>query len=411
MGIYRIRAKGSGIATQRFYLNLLGRNVERGLIQRPDVSRVRVEPTVAEFQAYKKEIEKLTIERHKTCVDADILSEAASILSEKVQNYGTADYTWAIRPGSDDPLHTGHGSAGLATILFLNLLGIPINGVVFATGGRNPEKLEMSSFSHRSAMAKMLLQDFQPWITPTNIRNLAAEILGKTSIIVGNKKVRIMGKKIVAQRTFCDTAAFDWIFAMNPHMQWHYQIGSDKFENYYKVPEEKYLVYDTLRRLEKAQKIVYFLRDPGDLVWIKEGHWLSDLCKEGYVIQSRVESYSVSGTLLRSKLRKVFDRGRAKPWLNLSWLLENGIPPISQSVLAFTGLGRAISYLRKQLHPAQILHILNEGLIDLYTLNDRVKNKEISRNDAEYKALVETFKEKGIIDSKTEEENDVEQSD
>lgn len=368
-----IKPQINGKATVDHYL----RNVRNlWFVKQPDISTIRREPTVDEINAYKNEIINLVIERKMQHVDAAILYEAARTVSDRSNNIGTAEYFYGLRPGSDDPLHYGHVSAGLGAILhfgsqrqglFRALSSVmsghrPLNGVIFASGGKVPDKPEVSAFAHREAMANIALNDFFPWIMPSSIRNMMAEALGSAYINVSNKMMPVMGANVNEQRAFCDIAAFNWLFAMNPLMKWCYITGSDKVNGYGEKNEEQ-LVFHTLYR--NKVKVLYFERDdqPVEISKVYQRVWLKKCWQQDMFIKSTVSSYSgLSATKLRNMI------------VNLNPEAEN------------------------ELNPDQIRYMSENGLLDLYGLNDSVKREVISRASEEYKEKINSLRAKKIID-------------
>lgn len=357
-----IKPRESGKATVSYYKEMLLQRENYKVISRPDISKVRLEPVPAELQMYKGIIKDLLGKQKRTNVNAELLFTAADLLSAKIANPGTANYIFGLRPGSDDPLHFGHISAGLAAILHLRSINIPINGVIFATGAKVPDKPEISAFVHREAMVNAALKDFGPWLSPSSIRNMTAEELGKAYIVQNNQKYYIMGGTPEEQRAYCDMAAFNLLFAINPSMQWYYITGSDKV-NKYGTANENELVLNTLNRYKI--KILYFERDDQQVQMecIRKQPWLQKMWDEGMFIKSDISSYS---DLSATKLREMLVKGDPKA--------------------------------EEELHTEEIKYINDHELLELYRLNNSVKNGEIKRGSGEYNATIERLRNKGIID-------------
>lgn len=358
----KIMPRESGKATVAYYRDILLQKEHYGVISRPDIAKVRFGPIHAELQIYKGIINQLLEKHNRTKVDAELLFTAADMLSTRIANPGTSNYIFGLRPGSDDPIHFGHISAGLAAILHLRSGNIPINGVIFATGGKVPDKPEISAFVHREAMVDEALKGFGPWLSPSSVRNMTAEELSKQYIVQNRTKYYIMGGTPEEQRSYCDIAAFNLLFALNPSMQWYYITGSDKV-NKYGLANERELVFNTLYK--HKIKVLYFERDdqPVQLEFIRKQPWLQKMWDEGMFIRSDISSYSdLSATKLRG-------------------MLVGGDPKAGD-----------------ELHTDEIKYINEKGLLELYKFNTAVKNGSIARDSDEYKKQIKQFRDLGLID-------------
>ena len=211
-----------------------------------------------------------------------------------------------FQPGTDNPYHYGHATAGLAATIVAKA-----DGYLALSGGNVPDKSFASTKAHREAMANLTISDVnaqsgQAWAGTSAIRAEVADHFAD----LGSK----FGINAEAQRSMMDILAFKLLMKKNPHIKFFYVIGSDKFASYAEK-NERALIQETLAN--NGMKIIFFQRtgmemsnEKMEALMIKfhrpdnNIQWLKDLWdKREFFIESKKESYAgASSTKVRAEL-------------------------------------------------------------------------------------------------------------
>jgi hypothetical protein len=168
----------------------------------------------------------------------------------------SARFRVGLQPGTMNPVHVGHVSMALASLLDFDL-----QHVLMAPGGSVPDKPDSAPTDVRHRMLLLALRGYalNQWITATRIRARTAQMFD-----VAPLADRVPGGTPEARRALSDIAGFAWLIRANPGVSWVYIVGADKVRGY-GPKNERALIVDTLGRADVKAAIVYYAREGHDL--------------------------------------------------------------------------------------------------------------------------------------------------
>jgi guanylate kinase len=220
-----------------------------------------------------------------------------------------------IQAGTLSPFHYGHVTASYA-----GLISAGLNNVVILPGGETTDKPFALASKHREAMVVLALEG-KPQILHSPLRIEMAEYFKDvTSVTLG-------AEKELDRKLAIDLISFNWLMAMNPHVNWsYYLVGVDKV-NDYGIAQGKFQVDGTeynLKGKSERQLVKETLapRHTGIMYWDRDGlkniveevepshSWLQQLIarvrQQGRELFKRCDlpSFNISSTQLRKMLRE-----------------------------------------------------------------------------------------------------------
>ena len=324
-----------------------------------DFNNVNLSPSENALKEISQTILRSLQTLNKPYANSPMIIEAIKEYADKhPEEQKFFQYYLGIRPGSDNPIHFGHITSGLAPIIALRL-----NGVVFATGGKVPDKLEISAFKHRYAMTQIGLENFSNWLSQTDIRNITAKLADTINPATGKS---IMGETALQQRSLADIVAFSWLRIMNPLIKWVYITGSDKINKYAKE-DERELVLGTLKELNFV--VVYLERDmePVNYHTVRSCEWLKQLFDEGFFSKCPVPQFSgLSSTDIRKQI--ITNDPSLRTELDfevLSYLNSSNLAKVFRfAAETEEKLAQDVNYRSSEEYRSKLEELRKEGLID-----------------------------------------------
>ncbi|MCK5493282.1 MAG: hypothetical protein KAJ14_09245, partial [Candidatus Omnitrophica bacterium] len=293
--------KETGKETVDAYLKKALGLLQEGTIQKLRLSDINFEMTSAQKDKYLQSIKNILEERNEEAVTPTILFQAAKAALEGEESTVTGKI--GLQPGTMNPLHYGHVSASLAGII-----GREIDAVLLANGGTVPDKPYAASADIRNEMARKAVDEdgLRDFLQVTPVRAQTVDMF--------TKDIAMAGKDENARRFNMDMAAFIWLFAANPKIEWFYLVGSDKVAGYGKK-DEKGLLLETLKPAKV--KAVYFARTGEDINYeedIAKYDWMKELWEDGFFEKSAVSSFAdLSATKVRVALVEEKDNVEGVP--------------------------------------------------------------------------------------------------
>lgn len=356
----QIWKKYDGMSVANAYYGILQQLKDLQLVTGADFNQLNLSPNESAVTKIGESISKKNSQRELATANASVIIEAVKEYAEKhpEERSKCVDFL-GIRPGSDDPIHYGHITAGLSPVIAYKM-----NGVVFAPGGRVPDKPEISAFRHRFEMINLALSSYDDFLCPTDVRNKTANI---ADIINPNTEKSILGVNGKEQRSMSDIVAWAWLKEMNPEVRWLYIVGSDKV-NKYATDNEKELVDGTLKELNIP--VVYLERDSDrvNVDTVEKEEWLKQLWDEGFFSKCPIPSFSE----LEAKIVRKAIAGPVTG--DLSTMIDSKVMD----------------------------YILMNRLPELYKFNTETKTKELRdpkyKKTDEYRQELARLKKYGLID-------------
>jgi ADP-ribose pyrophosphatase YjhB (NUDIX family) len=243
-----------------------------------DMDRVVISMTPEQGARYRQEIEKL-LANEPVVTSAVLLKAAKAVLKEHPEWASHVGGSIALQPGSMNPYTNGHLAVSLAGILSADL-----RGAIVATGGAISEKPYALSAELRRWMTRKAVEDIDPLVKVSSIRNDSFETFKDGSLSK-------WGKDLDEQVRTMDLAGFIWLFAANPDVKWVYLAGSDKVVDYPKKNEIDFI--KNVLHDEFHATILYFLRKnetSESLYKAIKGTWAQTLWDEGFFQASTKET-------------------------------------------------------------------------------------------------------------------------
>lgn len=360
----QIWRKYNGSNVARTYYELIQQMKDSQKIFNADFSGLRLSPAAAAVEEIGKNIQAILKRRNSEQLNSPIIIEAIrEYVKAHPDEQSHSNCFMGIRPGSDDPLHYGHISAGLAPILAFKL-----NGVVYASGASVPDKPEATAFSLRHKMTEIALKEFESWLGQSDARQAMKALTGVTNPVNGKS---IVGESGQDNRALCDIAAFAWLIMMNPNVRWTYITGSDHINKYVDDNEQE-LVERTLKELNCP--VIYLERDayPVDVQKVRSAGWSRKLWDEGFFTKCPIPSYS---GLEAKYLRRVISGKEAGVSIGdisdeinpgvLSYLRDNQIPRVYELALETAEEAKKYENYRKTpAYKARAEELRRDGLLD-----------------------------------------------
>jgi hypothetical protein len=256
-----------------------------------DMSSLKLAPEATECQEIQAAIRKVK-------GPLTVAALAAALAESRLDRHqGTG--TVCLQPGTDNPYHWGHASAGLAARLTTHAVGHLV-----AVGGLTPDKPFASTRAHRYQMALLTAQEINTLsggrntFAVTPVRQLFSEVF--------KGDLWRFGSNGEEQRSMLDILAFLWLFEANPKVTWHFVIGADKFDNYARKNEQQLLretLYDRKMKVVWLERAGFPVTEETVAGWPA---WLRELWQEpGFFLKNTHPSHTnISATKIRNTIQK-----------------------------------------------------------------------------------------------------------
>jgi nicotinic acid mononucleotide adenylyltransferase len=282
---------------RRFLDSLLHKVEERAATRsskRQDTSTIHTAMSEEQKSRYSQAILQTVLSGGSSVVTPDFLFDAADMAM--ADEISTSEAHVGLQPGTMNPIHNGHISASLASILVNDL-----DMVLLAAGATVPDKPNSVDPTIRNEMIRIATRGnrLSEWLHVTPIRQQTAEIFS-----VDKQFLLLTGESETIRRSNMDIAAFIWLFRANPKVRWTYLVGSDKIADYGMLGEYD-LIVGTLANHRANVRVLYFVRDGKDVDvvnYIKPYRWMLEKWESGLFERSPLPTCAVSARKIKTAL-------------------------------------------------------------------------------------------------------------
>ncbi|MCX5750194.1 MAG: adenylyltransferase/cytidyltransferase family protein [Candidatus Saganbacteria bacterium] len=196
-----------------------------------------------------------------------------------------------VFPGTFSPVHLGHLTAILGSLLFGEL-----DAIVIMPGRDIPSKPFALSLETRTEMLASVANDL-PGVFISTLRGDVSETL---------ERMQVPDQYCYSKRRLADVVAYSLLFEANPHVDWVYFItGEDKVREYApSMRDNRELVLETL--VPHNTRVMFFARgEKTPIVPDTEltGSWFRKLADKGFfVLNDSFPSFELSSSRIRKAI-------------------------------------------------------------------------------------------------------------
>jgi guanylate kinase len=361
----------SGWTVAQAYLDIIKERRRNKKLFPMDPGKLIVVPTGIQIQQIGRQIEDiLGAKKSKSGMNLsvkDIISAIRSIAdSTPEEEKGTAEYSLALKVGSNDPIHFGQVSELLAAVLYKNL-----NGAVMITTGPEPDNPKLLAYHHREKLAQITLEPYSPWLISSQLGYWFPVIFGRRSRTVMSNIEGIVIPEISTdpemENILIQTAAVAWLKYMNPGVEWSVINDSGFINRGISDRKTGTFVQHTFSAMAEMGIPVMYFEDRNEP--LKREPWMKAYIEEGMLSECLIPPYDLMSSA-----------------------------EIVDMLLDETNIENKEEIIRRYLSSSAFHYFKSRALMQFYAFRKDVAEGLIREDSDDYRKRIETFKREGLID-------------